>query len=68
VNILQPSKLVESGPIVGTICSAPPIVASSPFMGRRPVVGFKPYTPIFSQKYPVKFRDKSDHCLQQEIE
>jgi hypothetical protein len=52
VNILQPSRLVESGPIVGTICSAPPIVASNPFMGRRPLVGFKPYTPISRSETP----------------
>jgi hypothetical protein len=61
VNILQPSRLVESGPIVGTICSAPPIVASNPFMGRRPDVGFRPYTPIFKVRNTLSKIGR--HCL-----
>ena len=42
MNNLQLSRLVDRGPIVGTICSSPNCVAVNPFIGRRPDVGFMP--------------------------
>jgi hypothetical protein len=50
MNNLQPSRLVDRGPMVGTICSSPSCVAVNPLMGRRPEVGFMPYTPACCQK------------------
>lgn len=48
MNTLTPSRLVESGPIVPRMASAPAIGADHPRTGSRPEVGLKPKTPLLA--------------------
>lgn len=48
VKTRRPSRLVEIGPVVPRIDSAPAMAADQPAVGNRRVVGLKPKSPLLA--------------------